>query len=264
MGPGDDIFRILTQPALYLPLFVLVLCRVSGLMLTAPIYGSQTIPTRIRAALAVAISVSVFPVVIYRLPAGLSLGQALPGVIGELLIGLIMGLSLSVIFAGVELAGMVVGQQAGLSLGEVYNPVLDTNSTILGQVFFLVAMTIFVLAGGHRELLRALLETYDSVPVMSFRVGPSVVDLVTGLLTGAFTLALRLAAPALIALLMATLVMGFLSRTIPQLNILSVGFAVRGLVALAMAGFSLAAAEALLSGALADTLDSIRGAFGLN
>lgn len=263
MGAEGDIVTLIAQPPLFLPLFAMVLCRVSGLMMTAPIYGSQSVPVSLRAAFSVAIAVCIFPIAVYKLPQGLTLSGAAAGVFGELLIGLIMGLSLSLTFAGAQVAGMIIGQQAGMSLGQVFNPVLNTNTTILGQIFFLSAITVFVLAGGHRELMRALLDTYDSVPVMSFRFSPPMLDLMTGLLTASYTMALRLAAPVLISLLMATLAMGFLSRTMPQFNILSVGFAVRTLIAMGIGGFSLAASSDLFNNAFVDALTRIREAFGL-
>lgn len=264
MRGDDEILLVLTRAPLFLPMFALVLFRISGLMLTAPVYGSQAVPARIRALLAVGISLVLFPVVMPTLPADLTLSGAVVGVFGELMIGLIMGVALSLLFVGVQVAGMIVGQQAGLALGQVFNPVLNTNTTILGQLFFLTALTVFVLAGGHRELMRALLDTFDVIPVLSFRFSNSMLDLVTVLLAGAYAVALRMAAPVLIALLTATLVMGFLSRTIPQLNILSVGFPVRVLVTLTVAGFVLAASGGLLTGAMTDVFDRVREAFGLS
>lgn len=260
---GDEIVGLIARAPLFLPLYVLVLCRVGGLMLAAPIYGSEAIPTRIRAGLAAVVALAVFPVAATRLPVDLTLSGAVIGIFGELLIGLTMGLAMSLVFAGFQVAGMVVGQQAGLALGQVFNPVLNTETTILGEVFFLAALTVFVVAGGHRELMRALLDTYDVVPAMSFRFSPPILDLFTDLLTASYTVAMRLAAPVLLALLMATLVMGFLSRTIPQLNILSVGFAVRATIALGFAALTLGAARSLMSGAMADSIDRMREAFGM-
>ncbi len=259
----DDIIQLIGRGPLVLPLFAMVLCRVGGLMLAAPIFGSNAVPVRIRGALAMAISAVMFPLIAPKLPADVTLIAAIPGVLGELMIGLIIGLSLSLVFAGMQLAGMIIGQQAGLALGQVFNPVLNTETTIIGQLFFLAALAAFVLVGGHRELLRALLDTYDAIPVLSFRLEMSHVDLIAGLLSAAYALGLRLAAPVLLALLIATLSLGFLSRTMPQLNILSIGFPVRVLIALCTAGFVLAASGELLSDALVDAFDQLRLVLGM-
>ncbi len=88
-------------------------------------------------------------------------------------------------------------------------------------------------------------------------------NLVGDLLSAAFILAVKLFTPVLIAMMLTSLTLGFLGRTMPQLNILSVGFAVRSMTALGMAGFALAASGDVLIEALIDALDTIRDAFGL-
>ncbi len=259
----DDIFTLVTRLPLFLPMYLMVFSRIGGLMIVAPIYGSQAVPARVRVGLAAVIAMAVFPIVAPSLPTDLSVAVALFGSLGELLIGVAIGLSISLVFSGIQLAGMVIGQQAGLALGEVYNPVLDTDTTLLGQVFFLTALSVFVLAGGHRELMRAMLDTFATIPVMSYRFDTSLVELLTGLLTAVYGIGLRLAAPVLITLLVVTLVLGFLSRTIPQLNILSVGFVVRVVVALLVAGFTLSAGRELMIDSVCSVLEALRQTLGL-
>jgi len=261
MTGDDEVILLLTRAPLVLPRFALVLVRVTGLLLTAPILGSEVVPVRIRAGFAAVVAMLMFPLVAPTLPAEMSLGTVLAGLPGELLIGLTMGLALGLVFVGVQIAGMVVGQQAGMALGEVYNPVMDSDSSVLGQTFFLTALAIFVLVGGHRELMRALLDTYATIPVLSYRVQPATLELVTDVLTGAYALGLRMAAPVLISLLIATLVTGFLSRTMPQLNILSIGFPIRALISLGLCGFVLAASGPAVVDALSDVFARLRQAF---
>jgi flagellar biosynthesis protein FliR len=263
MHPQDEIFVLLTRLPLVLPAFALVLGRVGGLMLTAPLFGSEAVPLRVRSGAAFALALTVFPLTVLHVPADLTFARALGGVMGETLIGLTMGLALTLPFVGVQTAGMIMGQQAGIGLGEVFNPVMNSDSTVLEEVYFLVALIVFVLIGGHRELVRAMLDTFEVVPLLSANDAHSTLDLLTGLLTSAFGLGLRLAAPVLLALLVSTLVMGFLSRTIPQLNILSVGFGVRAMVALAMAGLALAALDGPFSDAIQEALAAVRAHFGL-
>ncbi len=87
--------------------------------------------------------------------------------------------------------------------------------------------------------------------------------LLTEVLTAAFVLAIRLAAPALIALFLTTTAMGFLSRTMPQMNILTVGFTLKAMVALGATGITLGAAGDLLVNSAWDVLDLIRLTFEL-
>jgi len=263
MTGDDDIIVLIARLPLMLPLFALVLVRVSGLMMTAPLFGSQVIPIRIRAALALSVSLVLFPMLAPRMPGHITLAAAVGGLASELIIGLVMGLGLGLLFVGVELTGMIVGQQAGLSLGQVFDPSTGASSTTIGRLVFIVAMLIFLASGGHRELLRAVLDTYSVTPVLSFRYDASMLDLFVNLLHGAFLVALRLAGPVLVTLILSSLVMGFLSRTIPQFNILSVGFVVRVLVALFAIGLTVGASQGVVTDAVADFIDQLRAAFGL-
>jgi len=99
--------------------------------------------------------------------------------------------------------------------------------------------------------------------LLSFRPGESVVLLLAEMLTAAFIVGIRLAAPVLIALFLSGTALGFLSRTMPQLNILSVGFTLRALITLSVAAIALGAGEGLLLDAVWDGLDMIRASFGL-
>jgi len=243
---------------LSLPVFALVLMRISGLVLTAPLFGTPIAPVRIRAAFAMVLAVVMFPAVAAGVPGRLELSEALPAAIAELIIGMTIGLSLSLLLAGAQVAGTVAGQQAGMALGEVFNPFQNEDTAILAQVYVAVLMLVFLAIGGHRAMLAALLDTYRTIPVLSYAPDESIVLLLLNALTTAFALGLRMAGPVVIALFLTEAAFGFLSRTVPQLNILSVGFGLRNLVALGVAAVSLSALEPLLVNAIGDNLETIR------
>jgi flagellar biosynthetic protein FliR len=253
----------LTNVYLLLPGFALVLFRIAGLMLVAPLFGSDAIPVRLKVALALTIAAVVFPLVGPSLPAEITLGTALVGVVGEMSIGLVIGLGVSLIVLGVQLAGMLIGQQAGIALASVIDPTHGGSTTVVGQVYMIVTLLIFLGLGGHRMLIAALLDTFAVIPVLSFRVGDSTLSMTADLLSAAYILAIKLFAPVLIALLLATVTMAFVSRTMPQLNILSVGFAVRSMAAIGTAALALAAAQDVLVAALTAALESARATVGL-
>jgi flagellar biosynthetic protein FliR len=254
-------WNVLIIPTL-LPAYALVLFRVGGLMLAAPMLSSDAVPVRVRALFAASLALVVFPLLLPTIPAELTLEAALVGGVGELMIGLLMGLALTALFSGAQLAGMIIGQQAGLGLGQTYNPLTSTSTTTLGQVYFIVLLMIFIAAGGLQALVRGLLDSFQAVPLLSFTVQEAHLGLVVDL-HASFVMGLKLAGPVMIAMFMTTMTMGILSKTMPQLNILSVGFIVRILVCLSAAALSLSDAGSVLVDACYDALDAVRNALGL-
>jgi flagellar biosynthetic protein FliR len=246
-----------------LPVFALVLFRVGGFMMTAPVFAARVMPVRIRAALAMTAALAVFPLVRRQAPADLTLSAALIGGLGEVMIGAAIGLSLAILIAAAEIAGQLVGHQAGLSLGEVVNPAFNEPSMVLAQLYAVVFTVLLLMLGGHREALAALLDTYRATPLLAAESTHSWLLLMIEMLTAALTTGLRLAGPVLLALFLTTIVLGVLSRAIPQLHILAVGFTLKTLVTMGVAALSLAWAAQPLNDAVWEALKAIRSAMGL-
>ena len=213
--------------------FTLVLTRVSGLLMSAPIFGTNDIPMRVRAFLAIALALLVTPLQVSHkaaLPASLvDLGILMAL---ELVIGLILGLGITLLLSGIQIAGQIISQIAGVQLADVINPTFDASVPIFSQLMFYVTMAVFVISGGHRQVMEALLDTFVSMPPGQALVPESIVEVFTELLTQSFVLGIRAAAPTMTALLLATLVLALLSRTLPQLNLMAVGFGLSSMVTL--------------------------------
>ncbi|MHC5109876.1 MAG: flagellar biosynthetic protein FliR [Planctomycetota bacterium] len=248
---------------LALPVFALVLFRMGGLMLTAPLFSSSVIPLRIRAAFAMVISLMMVPVVSRHAPADLSLFEIVTASVSEVTIGATIGVALTLVLLGADIAGMLVGQQGGLALGQIFDPMLNRQTTVTGQVYTVVFTLVFLGIGGHRATLAALLDTYEAIPMMTFAYDESIVMLFVEILGAAFILAIRLAGPVVIALLLVGTAMGFLSRTMPQFNILSVGFTIRAMLTLAVAGLTLTACRELMIEAIWNGITMTRTVLGL-
>lgn len=214
----------LLNPSL-LVIFMLVLARVAGIFVTAPIYGGPEIPTQVRVLLAMAITFLITPVQMARVvDPPQTLAQLTIVMASEALVGVVLGLGVLVLLSGMQLAGQVVAQMSGMSIGEVFNPQLDTNLPLFSQLFNYFALALFALLGGHRLLMGALLDTFATMPPGEAMLGDSVVEVCATLLTQSLSLGVRVAAPATAALLLANIILGIISRTLPQLNVLSFGF----------------------------------------
>ncbi len=211
--------------------FTLVLTRVSGLVMTAPVFASADVPVRIRAFLAVTLSVLILPTQweVEVPDPGTNL-HYLIFLGSELSIGLTLGLGVAILFSGIQLAGQLIERIGGLTLSEVFDPASGENVPLFSHFLHLTCLAVFLLIGGHRDVIAALLETFSALPPGSGGMPTGVAETLVTLVSQSFALGIRAAAPLVTALLLATLVMGLISRTLPQLNILAVGFGANALI----------------------------------
>lgn len=229
----------------HLPAWLMVLFRISGIFLFAPLLGATTIPARVKVFLALGLSLCVYPLLLSpdrpaaplvraAIDTPLHLWGLGAAVAVELLIGLVIGYGASLPIIAAQVGGHVIDQQIGLGLAGVFNPELGEQSGVVGEFFFLTALTIFVIIGGHRVMLVTLAGSFDHVPLGGFADMHGMLLMTLGLLSAMFDLALRVAAPLLAIIFLETVAMGFIARTVPQMNIMSIGFALRILIGLAV------------------------------
>jgi flagellar biosynthetic protein FliR len=239
-----------------LAVFVLILGRVGALVMTAPIFGTQALPMQVRGLLAVALSLLVLPLhAAQRLPSAWNLIDFSRLMLGEVLVGLLLGVGVTILFSGVQLAGHLVSQLSGLSLADVFDPAIEEQASVFTQLFYFLALAVFVALGGHRLVMQALLDTFVWAPPGRAALGDNYMDAVVTVLAQSFRLGIRAAAPLMASLLLATLLLGLIGRTLPQLNVLVLGFGVNSLLTLAMLFITIGAVAWVFQEPLTATLE---------
>jgi flagellar biosynthetic protein FliR len=227
----EQAIRDLAQSAyLMAPSFAMVLCRVGGFMIFAPLLGSAKIPRRVKVLMAIALS--------FFLAQFVPLPKAMPqtaiaavmAIGGELSFGLAMGLILSFTFIAAQWAGEMIGQQMGLNLSEVFDPTFGQAGSIIGDAYFMLTLAVFLSVHGHVALVRGLKDSFSAIPLLGAGLHHGMFDLVVSLFTSATSLAIQLAGPVLMTMLVVDLALGCISKTIPQFNIMSAGMSIRSLV----------------------------------
>lgn len=214
-------------------IFVLVLTRFTGLAVVAPIFGSRSAPMQVRALFAVAVALLVAPLYWHVTPPQMhSMLELLTLLAQEAIVGLTIGVGMMFLFSSLQLAGFIAGQMSGMQMADIFDPNFDSSVPIYSQLLDLIAMMAFLAIGGHRLVLSALLDTFAWMPPGSAAFSTEMTPALTDLLQVAFIVGVRTAAPIITALLMSMLVLGLISRTLPQLNILAVGFSINAVVML--------------------------------
>ena len=208
--------------------FVLALSRVGGIFFFTPALSGPLVPMQMKALFVIALTLAVYPAVTPPDP-GLPLDLIVlaPMIVGELLIGMAIGLIVAIPVMSVQMGGLIIGQQMGLGLGVVFNPALNNDGDTVGQILFFLALAIFIAIGGLDLAHRAILETFRHVPLGSLSLSAAPLDVLVGIVASGFGLALRVAAPVLVILMLETVSTGVLMKTVPQLNILTFGFPIK-------------------------------------
>lgn len=241
--------------------FVLILSRVGAMVATAPLLNETSLPARVKGFMAVAMAGLVTPTVLAGstdpLPTAINLIDLGTMAVFEIVIGLLLGLGLMVILAGVQLTGQIVGQMSGMALAEGSDPIFGDTASVFGQVYYLITMAVFVAAGGHRVLLNGLLDTFLIAPPGSGFATDEMIRGFIGLLSLGFELGVRSAAPLMLALFVSTIVLGLVSRTMPQINTMVVGFGINGLLLLGVMSASLGVVAYTYQGPMSSAIDSL-------
>lgn len=210
-----------------------VVARVGTLMTFAPFFGNIAIPMRVKAGLTLVLTVLLYPVYAARISTHVA-SNWVTAVCGEMVVGLVIGMALSFVFDGLQLAGHALGFQLGFSLANIIDPQSQVETTVMSTFHQAIGLLIFLQLGVHHWILRALGRSFDYLPA-----GAAIITLptTTGLLRlagGMLLIGVQIAAPGLLATMLADLALGLLGKASPQLPVLFLGISVKALLGYAV------------------------------
>ena len=119
-------------------------------------------------------------------------------------------------------------QEMGLLFANMIDPLSQQQTAVVGQFKVLVAMLVYVVIDGHHFLVAAVLGSFDSVPLLGIQITEgAVLYLSDTVMTDLLRMGVQIAAPALVTLFLITIALAFMARTVPEMNVFILGFAVR-------------------------------------
>lgn len=240
----------------------LVVTRLAGMVVIAPLVSSMMIPMRVRALVCILLAAAAYPMLTRAQVGGVSVSTDLyaliPLMLAELLVGFIIGAIAAVPLLMMEMAGVIAGTTMGLGLARVYDPTQDAEVDLLGQFFFFIAMAIFLSVGGLESLFRGLLDTFHRVPAgattAALAGAASGTELISGVIASGMDIALRVSAPVIAIVFLVIIMMGVLGKTMPAMNVLTIGFAIKALLGVFMIALGLYAIREPIAQAIQDAL----------
>jgi flagellar biosynthetic protein FliR len=205
--------------------------RVSGLMVFCPFLGSDAVPIPVKAGLTLLLTALLDPL---HAPARMAMGawQWAEVGLGEVMIGLVLGLVAKLLFESAVMAGQILGVQIGYSLANVFDPQTNADTPVLSEFHQLAALLIFLDLDVHHWLLRSLGRSFAYLPPGGTLATLAVASGMLHAAGGIFLAGVQIAAPSLVATLVADMALGFLGKASPQLPVMFIGLAVKNLVGL--------------------------------
>jgi flagellar biosynthetic protein FliR len=206
--------------------------RIGGFVMTAPLLSGPTVPARIKLVLTVGLVILIAPLAVQ--PPNLSIfsGDGAFAAIQEVLIGTAIGLVVQLAFEALTLAGQTISMTMGLGFATLVDPQHGAQTTVLGQMFMIFAMLVYLAVDGHLVLIGALADSFRSLPIGANHIGPQFFAAVASWGAQVFETGLLIALPAVVALIIVNAALGVITRAAPQLNLFGVGFPIT-----MMAGF---------------------------
>jgi flagellar biosynthetic protein FliR len=259
--------RVLLDPVLQMFwAFALTSARLAGLFATGPVFGQSVVPHNVRVVLILALGFVLTP--ISQPEATLTVPEAplqiVVPVALEFGLGFVLGLGVMIVLSGLQLAGQLIDQQLGTAFATTINPDLNASISVTGQMFFVLAgaaLLVMEPINGDLLLLSALVETFQAMPIGEAVIPRDTAFVLTGLVHKSLILAVRVAAPVLAALSLITLTLGYVGRSMPQVNQLTLGFPLRFCTGLFVLGLSLSGVLELVVDAVPDALSEVQKLF---
>jgi flagellar biosynthesis protein FliR len=217
--------------------------RVGGFCMTAPIFNATVMPARIRVAIIVLLTMVLSPLAPTQMD--LFSGTGAATMVTQILIGGSIGFVLQLIFQAVSYGGVLIGQSMGLGFAEMVSPTTNTSSPVLGQYYLVMVSLLFLAMDGHLQVISLLADSFRSLPPGAIGLDEKSMWAVVMAGGDMFSGALRVALPAMTALLLVNIGFAATSRASPSMNLFAVGFPISicmGFVALWLAMRGLASA----------------------
>ncbi len=208
-------------------LFLLVLIRFSGLMVAAPMLGSSNVPVAAKVGFAffgAMLVTPTLPMLAVGLPEA-NIAFALLAT-GEFLIGLLVGFVVGMVFSAVQVGGQIMDMQTGFGMMNVFNPALETQSSIFGFFLFILAVLYMLVMNLHHVMIWGFVHTFEVIPIGGFVAKPDLLWEITRWGQAMFVDGLIIAAPVAAAMMLAYVTMGLIGRVVPQIQLFVVGFPV--------------------------------------
>lgn len=209
-----------------LAIYVWPFVRIGAFLMVMPLVGGSFVPVRVRLLLTVVLTIAIAPVVPHMATQDVLSAAGLVTMIQEVAIGVTMGFFVQLVFDAIAMGGQVIGMSMGLGFAVFLDRVRGVSVPVLGQLFLMLSMLVFLALDGHLAMIKLLVESFRAWPMGQSGLTMPILSELLVWTSQLFVFAMKIALPAVTALLAVNLSFGVMSRAAPTLNLFAVGFPV--------------------------------------
>lgn len=216
----------------------LAFCRCSAMVLVSPLFGPAVAP-RVRILFSMLIALSLGPVLMPEIAIPSDLYGFVVLIAQEIMVGLLIGMCIHALLLAAQAAGSFLDLQLGLNSAQLFNPILGSNTSLMGQTKFMLALVLLLLLDGHHMMLQAYVQSYQIAPTFELVHLDKLVMAWTAFLGQMMVLSMQIAAPAAGVALIIDASAGLVNKSIPQMQVYFVTSGAKTAMGLLTVSFSL-------------------------
>ncbi len=232
-----------------LRVFLLIFARTAAMVALIPYFAWGGVPVVLRAFISLGIAFLLYlalgeELVLY------SPDNMLISVVMEVLVGLALGLLISIFFTIFLMAGEMVSRQAGLMLARQFDPTFEEQVNIIGQFYSMLALILYLTIDGHHLLLMGMSDSFEMIPLGAGLLTPQLMDGVIAFSADVLTIAFQISAPIVVTLIVLNFSLGLLAKAAPQMHVFMLSLPLKIMVTMILIGLSIPIMADLLIGLL--------------
>jgi flagellar biosynthetic protein FliR len=234
---------------------VIVFARIVGMLMVMPFFGSMNIPMVVRVGFAFTLAIVITPSVadsIIQMPGDTPAFVLL--LVNQLLIGLMLGLVAAFTFYGIESAGRIIDTQRGSNMSDIIAPQSGERTSPSGQWMMMLALVMLLATGQHMTIINGMIQSFHVLPATGSMdwIGdndhPKLIREFAALSSNMLVIAVKVAAPAMLSILLSDCLLGIINRGAPQVNVFMLSMPIKAILGIAAMSSALAATVFYMTG----------------
>jgi flagellar biosynthesis protein FliR len=211
-------------------------------MMIMPGFGDSFVPANIRLYIALGLTLVLSPLMMPYMPTPVpAMATFLSLIIMEGVVGLLIGTVARIFMAALDTAGMIISNMSGLANAQVFNPAMATQGSLVGAFLSVTGVLFLMAANLHHMLIYALVQSYQMFPVGGVPDAGGMAEIITRAVSASFLVGFQISMPFVVLALMLNVLMGVLSRLMPQLQVFMLAMPAQILLTLLVLSVALSA-----------------------